>query len=262
MVLQLTVVAQGDELDVEDTALVLADAADADGVAAAEIAIEAGLGAIGLVEDADAGTRGARAAEGLGLADILAQGSADVLGGGDALAVTEAQGDAGGVAVEDGDAVAGGADAEAVLFDEDGGVGAQGAEDLARLRLQLVLLARDVRYHVVEDVHAADARVPGPRHRLHCDDADGLDGAEPRLQSRERDHKPDHRAVGVAHQEAFLETALLALVGDQVQVRQVDGGYDEGHEGIPSVVLGVREDGEVGVLKFQLCCIWRTGSIR
>lgn len=243
--------AQRNELNVEDTALVLAHAANADGVPAAEIAIEARLGPVRVVEDHDGRARRARAAQRLGLAHVAPQRVLDVLGS-RGRAGPEAQRDAGGVAVEHGDAVAGGGDAQRVLRDAGGGVGVEGAEDLARLGLELVLLAANEGHHVVQDVHAADARVPGPGHGLHRDHADRVDGAEPRLQRRERDHEPDHRAVRVAHQEALLEAVLPPLVGDEVEVRQVDRRHDEGHQRVAAVVLGVGEDGEVGLEELHL----------
>lgn len=186
--------AEGDELDVEDAALVLPDAADADGVPAAELAVQAGLGAVGLVEDDDGALGRGGAAELLRVGDVLAQGLLDVLGarGG---AAGEAQGDAGGVAVEDGDAVAGGADLEVLLVLEGGEVARDVAEDLLGLGLELVLLARDEGDDVVDHVHGGDARVAGAGDGLHGDDGDGVDGAEDGLQSGEGDDEADDGAV-------------------------------------------------------------------
>ena len=159
--------AQRDELDVEYPALILPDSPDAHGVAPREVAIESGLGPVGLVKDLDGRVRGGGTAEALGVGDVGPQGIADGVGGRGG-AGREAEGDAGGVAVEDGDAVAGSGDAEGGLVAE-GGRGVrvvEGAEDLPGLGLQLVLLARDKRDNVVENVHAAHARVAGARDGL------------------------------------------------------------------------------------------------
>ena len=246
--IELTIVAQSHKLNIEDPTLVLPDPTNTNRVPTAQLPIEPRLGAVRLIEDLDARARGARTAEGLGLANVVAQGPLDLLGRGHPLAVLEPQRDASRVAVEDGDAVAGGADAQVGLLGDGGGVTVDGAEDLAGLGLELVLLARDERHDVVEHVHAADARVARPRHGLHGDDADGVDGAEAPLQRRERDHEPDHRAVRVAHQEPLCEAAdaadavvLPPLVRDQVQVREVDRRHHEWHERVPPVVLRVRE---------------------
>ena len=51
----------------------------------------------------------------------------------------------------------------------------------------------------------------------------------------------------------LVEAALPSLVRDQVQVRQVDGGHHERHQGVAAVVLGVGEDGEVGLVELLLC---------
>lgn len=246
------VVAQGDELEVEDAALVLAHAADADGVSPAEVAVEAGLGPVGLVEDLDGGGRGAVAAEGLGLADVGAQGVLDLLGAGGGAA-GEAQADAGGVAVDDGDAGAGGADLEVGAVLEGGGVGGDGAEDLLGLGLELVLLALDEGDDVVDDVEGGDAGVAGAGDGLEGDDGDGLDGAEAGLEGGEGDDEADDGAVGVADEEALVEVVLGALVGDEVEVGEVDGRDDEGDEGVATVVFGVGEDGEVGLEELGLC---------
>lgn len=248
--------AQGDKLDVKDAALVLAHAADADGVTPAELAVEAGLGPVGGVKDLDGGLRGAGAAEGLGLADVGAQGVLDVVGRG-GRAAGEAQGDAGCVAVEDGDAGAGGADAEGRLLVDGGAVGGEGAEDLLGLRLELVLLAGDVGDDVVENVERGHARVAGAGDGLEGHDGDLVNGAEAGLQGGEGDDEADDGAVGVADEEALVEAVVFALVGDEVKVGEVDGRHDEGHDGIAAVVLGVGEDGNVGLEELGL---WEGGG--
>ena len=69
----LTVVAQGGKLEIKDAALVLAHAADADGVAVAEIAVQARLRPVLLVKDLDGRVRRRRAAELLGLGRVAAE---------------------------------------------------------------------------------------------------------------------------------------------------------------------------------------------
>lgn len=179
------------------------------------------------------------------------------------------------MAVQDGDAVAGGGDAEPLLVNKGGAVVGDGAEDLAGLGLELVLLAADEGDDVVNHVHARHARVAGARDGLHGDDADLGDGAKGGLQRRKGDDEPDDGAVGVAHEEALGEAVVRALVRNEVEVRQVDRGDDEGHEGILAVVFGVGEDGDFGLEEFHFwflhtnsqnfvavnntCCMWTNG---
>lgn len=240
--------AQGSKLDVKDASLILAHTADADGVAAAEVTVEAGLRPVGLViaKDLDGGLGGRGAAQGLGLAGVPAEGVADLVGRGGGPAL-EAQAHAGRVAVHDGDAVAGGRDAEAVLLDKGGAGAVEAAQDLAGLGLELVLLARDEGHDVVDHVHARDARVPRARDGLHGDDGHGRDGAERGLERGKGDDEADDGAVGVADEEAPAEPADGTLVGDEVEVGEVDGRDDEGDEGVAAVVFGVGEDGDVGL---------------
>lgn len=88
---------------------------------------------------------------------------------------------------------------------------------------------------------------------LHSDDADGGDGAKGGLQRGEGDDEPDDGAVGVADEEALVQAVDGALVGDEVEVRQVDGGHDERHEGIAAVVFGVGEDGDFSLEESHFC---------
>lgn len=44
-------------------------------------------------------------------------------------------------------------------------------------------------------------------------------------------------------------------MGDEVEVRQVDGGHDEGHEGIAAVVFSVGEDGDFGLEESHFCLL-------
>ena len=155
--------------------------------------------------------------------------------------------------VHDGDAVARGRDAQAVLLDKGLAGVVEPAEDLAGLGLELVLLARDEGHDVVDDVHGRDARVAGAGDGLHGDDADGGDGAKGGLQRGKGYDEPDDGAVGVADEEALGEAVDGALVRDEVEVREVDGGNNERNDGVATVVLGVRKDGDLGFEKLVLC---------
>lgn len=248
----LTVVAQSRELDVEDGTLVLAQAAHADGIAIAEVAVQARLRPVVFVKYDDGRAGGRGAAQGLGLGRVAAQGVLALLGrrGGAAL---EAEADTSRVAVHDGDAVARGRDAEAALLDKGLGAVVEAAEDLARLRLELILLALDVGHDVVDDIHGRDARVAGARDGLHGDDADCGNGAKGSLQGGKGDDEADDGAVGVADEEAAREPVDGALVGDEVEMRKVHGRDDEGNQRVAAVVLCVGEDGDLGPQKLLLC---------
>lgn len=209
--------AQGNKLQIKDPALVLPHPAHADGVPLAQVAVQAGLWAVVLVKDLDRGVGRRGAAEGLGFAGVVSEGLLDFLGRGRGLAL-ELEAHAGRVSVEDGHAVTRRRDAQTGLLDKRRLGVVHAAEDLARLRLELVLLAADEGHDVVDHVHARDARVAGARDGLHGDDADGGDGAERRLEGREGADEPDDGAVGVAHEEALGVAAHLALVRDEVEV--------------------------------------------
>lgn len=155
--------------------------------------------------------------------------------------------------VHDGYTVARRRDAQAALLDKRSAPLVNGAEDLPGLGLELVLLALDKGHDVVHDVHAGHARVSRAGDGLHGDDADGGDGAKGGLQGGEGDDEPDDGAVGVADEEALGELVDGALVGDEVEVRQVDGGHDERDEGVAAVVFGVGEDGDFGLEEGHFC---------
>lgn len=72
--------AQSNELEIEDTALVLTHATDTDGVAAADITIQTGLGTIRLVKHLDGGFGRRRTSQGLGVGGVLPKSLADFLG--------------------------------------------------------------------------------------------------------------------------------------------------------------------------------------
>jgi len=87
---------------------------------------------------------------------------------------------------------------------------------------------------------------------LQGDDGDGLNGSEAGLEGGEGDDEADDSAIGVANEEALVETVLGALVGDEVEVGEVDGRDDKRDEGVTAVIFGIREDGEVGLEKLGL----------
>ena len=157
------------------------------------------------------------------------------------------------MSIHDGHAITRSRDAQRALLLQHRSIPRQGTQDLARLVLELILLARDEGHDVIEDVHGADARVSGSGDGLHRDDGGEVDGAEGGLQGGEGHGYAYDGAVGVADEEALGEGAGLALVGDEVEVVEVDGGDDEGHVGVLAVVFGVGEDCEAGVLEFGFC---------
>ena len=243
--------AQRHELEIEDPALVLPHPAYANSVSPAQISVQSRLRSVVLVEDLDGRVRRGWASQGFRLALVVPQGLLDFLRGGRWPAL-ELQAHAGSVAVQDRHAVARRRDLQALLLHKRRLPIVHAAQDLPRLRLQLILLAGDERHHVVDHVHARHAGVPCAGDSLHGHDADGGDGPEDGLQRGEGDDEPDDGAVGVADEEALGEAALGALVGDEVEVREVDGGDDEGDEGIATVVFRVGEDGDFGLGEFDL----------
>ena len=248
---QLTVVAQGNKLDIKDAAVVLSDPTNADSVSLAEITVKTGLGPVGLVKDLDRGLGGRGASQILSIRNVAAQGVFDLLGR-RGRALGETQRDAGGVAVQDRNTVAGCRHPELLLVLERSGVGIERTQDLLGLGLQLVLLTRNEGHDVVNDVHAADTGVSSTRDSLHGNDGYVIDLSETRLEGGKGGDEADDGAVAVAYQEALVEAEDLALVGDQVEMVEVDGRDDEGHERVASVVLCVGEDGNVGVLELLL----------
>lgn len=70
------------------------------------------------------------------------------------------------------------------------------------------------------------------------------------MKSGKGSHETDDGAVGVAYEETLVELIDRSLVGDEVEVGEVDGRHDKGNERIATVVLGVGEDGDFGVQEF------------
>src|SRR5438128_391906 len=91
---------------------------------------------------------------------------------------------------------------------------AEPAEDLPRLRRDLLLLLRDVRDHVVDDVEREHARrAAGAGQSLQRRHEHTLD-AERVLERLQRDHEPDGRAVRLWNDEA-LPAAATSLLLDE-----------------------------------------------
>lgn len=244
--------AHGNELQVEDAAVIPPHPPHADRVPPADILIQPRLRPIRLVKHLDSRLRRRRAPQLLGLA-LERPHDLGALLRRRRGPPREPQRHAGRVPVQHRHARAARRDAQVLLLLEGGALGVDVAENLARLVLQLVLLALDVRHDVVDYVHGADAGVPRARDGLEGDDGGALDGAEGRLEGREGDGDADDGAVGVADQEALVGGHGLALVRDQVHVREVDGRDDEGDDGVLAMVAGVGEDGEIRLLELGFC---------
>lgn len=157
------------------------------------------------------------------------------------------------MAVHDWNTVTGGRDTKTILLNEGSTIVIKATENLAGFGLELVLLARDEGDNVVDDVHAGDSRVTSARNGLQSNNGDGRDGSESGLESGEGNNKTNDGAVGVAHEEALVERANRALMGDEVEMGEVDGGNDKRHERIATVVLCVGEDRNVGLDELELC---------
>lgn len=114
------------------------------------------------------------------------------------------------MAVNDGDAIAGGRNAEGVA-----GVHVKGshtierisdaAEDLEGFPLNLFFLASDMGYDVVHDVEGGDTGVACTGDGLHCGDESGFEGAKGLFEGGEGDDDAGGGAVGVCDDEAFLK---------------------------------------------------------
>src|SRR5437763_9745003 len=104
----------------------------------------------------------------------------------------------------------------------------EATENLLRLTLDLLFLARDERQNVVRDVERGDAGIARARKRLQGRRHDGLD-TEARMQRREREREHDGRAVRVRHYHAARESARRLLRVEQCEVFMVDFRYEERH---------------------------------
>lgn len=226
-------------------------------------------------EDSACGGAGTPECAGVGgvrferLADLLRRGG---------RASGEADGDGEGVAVDHGDAVAGGGDAErrAGVHVEDfgeagrGGRGGGGArwfgrggtfggvlridetaEDFQDLPLHLLLFSTYIGHDVVEHIERRRAWVSRARDRLKSSDEAGVEGSKRTLKSGEGDDEARGGAVGVGDDESFAEGRRVegALVGDDGEVRGVDEWNDERDVWIPTVVFRIGEHGELSSSK-------------
>ena len=136
------------------------------------------------------------------------------------------------------------------------------AEDLERLPLHLLLLARYVRHDVVEDVERGHAGVSRARNSLQRRDDAGFYRTKGALERREGYDDACCGAVGVCDDEALFERGRVerALLRDYVEVERVDERDDEGHVRVAAIGLGVGEYCKFGSAKGSLCI--RSGSIR
>lgn len=150
--------AESNKLEIKDATLVLAHTTNANSIAVAQISIESRLRTIILIKDLDARLGGRGTTQRLRLALVVPQRGLDVLHLGRGL-VLELETDAGGVAIEDGDSITRRGDTETVLVDKLCLGLVEPSKDLARLRLQLVFLARDEGHHIINHIHGADTRV-------------------------------------------------------------------------------------------------------
>lgn len=156
------------------------------------------------------------------------------------------------MAVHDCDAIAlrGDGDVEEVV--EACGSGVDAAEDLGCFPLNLFFLATDVRDHVVEDVHARDARVAAAGDGLERGDGDGAEAAKGILQGFERHNEARGGAVGIGDEEAPREALVRALMWDYGEVGCVDEGHHQRGGWVAAVVFGIGEDDEVSLDEFGL----------
>lgn len=244
------VVGEDDEFDIQDCTL--SHTAHGDAGTVLKVAIETRLWAIGFLVDIDGVKRGRGAGESLGDGGVGNESLADLLGARGRPA-GEANGDGHGMAIDDGDAVAGRRDAEGM-----GSVHVEGelavvvlddaAEDLEGLPFDLFFLAGDVGDDVVGDVEGGDAGVARAGDGLHGGDDARVEGSERALEGTEGDDEAGGGAVGVGEDEATVERGRVEglLLGDHRKVGGVGEGDDEGNTRIPAVGLGVGEDGEIG----------------
>lgn len=221
-------------------------------VPAGNIPVEPWLRAIRLVKDYNRLRRCRRTPELLGFRNIASHGFLDLFCAGDVFSVLEAEGDDCRVAVEHGDAGTRCADGEGGLFLECGGVAVEAAQDFLCFGLKFVFFACDVGHDVVEHVHAGDARVSCTGDGLEGDDLGVLDGSEPCLDRGKGDYEPDYGAVGVADEKPFFQVVVFALVRDQIEVVDIDGGNHQRDHRISSVVFGVGKHGDFSFQKLHL----------
>ena len=148
-------------------------------------------------------------------------------------------------------------DLEILLFCESCRGRIEATKNLLRFYFQFLFFAGDIWNDVIDDVHAADARVSCSANSLQSDDGALRDGAEASLKCGEWDDQPNDGAVGVTDLVAAgFVSPLGLLVRDEGQMSQVDGRDDQGDERILAVVLGVGEDGDAMLRKSLLCNVF------
>ena len=158
------------------------------------------------------------------------------------------------MAVKHGHARARGADDGGSLHFESGAIGIQPGQNFLCFHLELFLLAGNIRDHVVDHVHGGDAWVAGSGKGLESHHGRLRDGAETGLKGGERNHEPYHGAIRVADKKSFFaEGVELALVGNEREVGQVDGGDNQGNVWVAPVVFGIGEDCDIGFLEGGFC---------
>ena len=233
------VVGEDDELPVEQGAGT--EAAYGGGHSVAAHAVEAGLGAVDGVVVLDGLVGGG--GEVLALEGVEAGPGFEnlVVGGGGA----ELDGDALGVAVFYGDAVAVGGEAGVEGVDAAAG---ESAKKLDNFFLELFFFVLDEGDDVAEDVEGGDAGVACAGDGLEGGDEEAFD-AEAGLERGEGEDEADGAAVGVGDDVAaglVFFFAVPGLVVDEGEVVGVDLGHDEGDVGGHAEGGGVGDDGASG----------------
>ena len=227
------IVSQRDELGVHHRAL--AQAADGDRHAAAEVRIEPRLRPVRFLHHDDRRLRRARQPQLLRLAAKLAHRLGDRV---DRGLLLERHRHRDRVAVDHRHAIGVRAD--------DRGYGAR-PPSLPRIfsvsRLHLLFFAADERHDVAENVERRHAGISRARHRLHRRDDHGADVERAQRRQRHREH--DGRTIRIGDDGAgpALRAPLLA---DQLQVIGIDLRNQQRHERIHAEVARVADDDVAG----------------
>jgi len=222
------VVGEKSELDVEKRAF--ADAAYYGGHAVAGVDVAARLGAVVAVENDDGTADGGGERSEIGGDFEIGEGFADFVERRDFF---EAEGNAFEVAVEDGNAVAMGTEAEAGV-DEANAV--PFAEEFLRLGFHFFFLAADERDDVGVNVHGGNAGIARAGDGLQGDDEDFLEaeGVGERFQD---ENEAGGGAVRIGDDEAGVVAAVFLLERDGVEMGGVDFGNEERDVGIHAVIF-------------------------
>jgi hypothetical protein len=232
-------VSLGDELGVHHRAL--ANPADRNRHAAAEIGIEPRLRPVGLFRHDDRRLRRARQPQFLWPARELPQGVNDCR---NRRLVLESHRRGHRVAIENGHAIG--------VRTDRGGIrtaAAVAAENLQRFGLHLLFFAADERHHVAENVERRHSRIPRTRHGLHRRDHDRADVEL--AQRRERHGEHDGRAIWIGDDRAS-PVFLLALLVEQRQLIGIHFGNQQRHHRIHAEVARVADHDVAGAGKGAL----------